>query len=143
MVRALAEVDIRRDSFAAELTEATLDVTARHGVSGASVDWELELWVIVSERVRAERSWPNEGRGVDAWRGTFTADLVEAVYRAALRHGFRDPFVDLELNLWTTIRGVFRRRHFLEGFGVAQIRDDRPTIRRWKRYLDRLAPARG
>jgi hypothetical protein len=33
----------------------------------------------------------------------FTADLTEAAYRAALRHGIAGSWVDLELDLWQVL----------------------------------------
>jgi hypothetical protein len=37
------------------------------------------------------------------------AELTDAAYRVALRHGVRGPFDQLELELWRELRAVFRR----------------------------------
>jgi hypothetical protein len=40
----------------------------------------------------------------------FLAELTEAAYEAALRHGLKGPFVDVELELWRELRAVLGRR---------------------------------
>lgn len=34
------------------------------------------------------------------------AELAEAAYRVALRHGLKGPFIDVELDLWRELRVV-------------------------------------
>lgn len=34
------------------------------------------------------------------------AELAEAAYRVALRHGIKGPFIDVELDLWRELRAV-------------------------------------
>ena len=36
----------------------------------------------------------------------FLAELTDAAYRVALRHGIKGTFVDLELDLWQALRQV-------------------------------------
>lgn len=36
----------------------------------------------------------------------FLAHISEAAYRVALRHGFKKPFIDMELDLERALRGV-------------------------------------
>jgi hypothetical protein len=38
------------------------------------------------------------------------AELTEAAYRVALRHGLKGPFVDVELDLWRELRRVLGDR---------------------------------
>lgn len=40
----------------------------------------------------------------------FLAELTEAAYGVALRHGLKGPFINVELELWRELRAVFRRR---------------------------------
>lgn len=37
------------------------------------------------------------------------AELTDAAYRVALRHGFKAPFLDVELGLWRALRQVLAR----------------------------------
>jgi len=42
----------------------------------------------------------------------FLAELTDAAYRVALRHGFKGSFLDVELDLWAALRSVLARdRH--------------------------------
>lgn len=34
------------------------------------------------------------------------ADLTDAAYRVALKHGIKGTFIDVELDLWAALRGV-------------------------------------
>jgi hypothetical protein len=38
------------------------------------------------------------------------AELTEAAYAVALRHGISGPFIDVELDLWRALRGVLSER---------------------------------
>jgi hypothetical protein len=38
----------------------------------------------------------------------FLARLTTAAYRAALRHGLKGPFIDVELDIWRELRAVLR-----------------------------------
>jgi hypothetical protein len=40
----------------------------------------------------------------------FLAELTEAAYGVALRHGLKGPFINVELELWRELRAVLRRR---------------------------------
>jgi hypothetical protein len=37
------------------------------------------------------------------------AELTEAAYEVALRHGIKGPFIDVELDLWRELRAVLDR----------------------------------
>ena len=37
------------------------------------------------------------------------AELTTTAYRVALRHGFKGPFIDVELELWRELRNVLDR----------------------------------
>jgi len=38
------------------------------------------------------------------------AELAQAAYRVALRHGIKGPFIDVELDLWRELRRVLAKR---------------------------------
>jgi hypothetical protein len=40
----------------------------------------------------------------------FLATLTDAAYRVSLKHGFSGNFVDLQLELWSTLRNVVARQ---------------------------------
>jgi hypothetical protein len=40
----------------------------------------------------------------------FLAELTEAAYGVALRHGLKGPFINVELELWRELRAVLGRR---------------------------------
>jgi len=40
----------------------------------------------------------------------FLARLTDAAYRVSLKHGFSGNFVDLQLELWSTLRNVVARQ---------------------------------
>lgn len=46
---------------------------------------------------------------LDAPAEDFVAQLTEAAYTVALGHGFTGSFVDVQLDLWSAIRGVVAR----------------------------------
>ena len=37
------------------------------------------------------------------------AELAQAAYGVALRHGIKGPFIDVELDLWRELRSVLNR----------------------------------
>lgn len=41
------------------------------------------------------------------------AELTDAAYRVALKHGLRGAFIDVELDLWTALRAVLREELLL------------------------------
>ena len=41
------------------------------------------------------------------------AELTDAAYRVALKHGFKGTFIDVQLELWAALRGVVLRELFL------------------------------
>ncbi len=89
----------RRDDIAGRLADAALVVTAKHGVSGSSVERELELWHSLGDVVRENGSVPARDEVV-------LAELTDAAYQVALTHKPRGSFVDLELDLWRSLRRV-------------------------------------
>jgi hypothetical protein len=95
-----------RDQFLAELTDVAFEVAAHHGVRGSSVDHEVDLWKALGDVVRKQ---PPEFRRGRAEKENFVGQLTEAAYRVALDHGFRDPFVDVELDLWDALCRVVRK----------------------------------
>ncbi len=96
-----------RDGFLAELTDAALAATARHGVQVTSVDQELDLWHALGEALGR----PAAGRCEEV-----LADLTDAAYQETLRHGFRDSFLDVRLDLWHSLRKVFGEGRFTRRF---------------------------
>jgi hypothetical protein len=40
----------------------------------------------------------------------FLADLTDAVYHVALRHGIKGSFLEMELELWSALRGAYARQ---------------------------------
>jgi hypothetical protein len=44
--------DAALDTFAAELTDAAYPIALKYGVSGSSLDLELEIWKTLTELVR-------------------------------------------------------------------------------------------
>jgi hypothetical protein len=45
------------------------------------------------------------------------AELAQAAYRVALRHGIKGPFIDIELDLWRELRRVLARREGVDPCG--------------------------
>lgn len=45
-------------------------------------------------------------REVSQWNDGLVANLTEAAYQVALRHGIRAPFVDVQLDIWSALRAV-------------------------------------
>jgi hypothetical protein len=58
------------------------------------------------------------------------AKLARAAYLVALKHGFRGPFVDVELELWRTLDAVVREE---------QAREHTPTSPAFRRPREILA----
>jgi hypothetical protein len=46
------------------------------------------------------------GLRLDSPAEDFVASLTEAAYHVALQHGFTGSFLDLQLDLWSALRGV-------------------------------------
>ena len=68
-----------------------------YDVGGPSVERELELWHSLDDVVRDTGCAPER-------KEVLLARLTEAAYRVALAHGTRGAFVDLELDLWRSLR---------------------------------------
>jgi len=47
-----SDQDVLLDTFAAELTVAAYPIALKYGVSGSSLDLELEIWKALTELVR-------------------------------------------------------------------------------------------
>jgi hypothetical protein len=109
------QTDQVRDGFLAELTDAALETASRHGVGGPSVEQELDLWHALSLALR-RRMAPCPDGPAAARRENFLADLTDAAYVEALRHGFRDSFLDVRLDLWQSLRRVFGEGRFAGPF---------------------------
>jgi hypothetical protein len=54
----------------------------------------------------------------------FLARLTDAAYRVSLKHGFQGSFLDVQLELWSALRGVVARSFDLHG----QPEDDPPVL---------------
>lgn len=108
-----------REGFVAELADAALQVASRHKVGGTSVEQELGFWkalVPMVSRCLEGIQAPTGDRDAD----DFVAALAEAAYQASLDYGFRDSFLDLQLDLWKAFRRVVqessRAQLFLRSF---------------------------
>src|SRR5438552_13776660 len=75
------------ETFAAELTEAVFPVALRYGVGDLWLDLELDLWHVLAETVQ---KWGQASPGeFEAPRTGLLAELADAAYHTALRHGTR------------------------------------------------------
>jgi len=118
-----------REGFLAELTDAALETATRHGVHGPSVDQELDLWRALGEALRQHKApCPDGPARAEVRREDFLADLADAAYQETLRHGFRDSFLDVRLDLWKALRRVFWEGRFAGPFFRAACEE---TGRRW------------
>jgi hypothetical protein len=92
-----------KDRLAGELTELAYPVALRQGVKGFSVDVELEIWKAIETALQRTP----EPLLAMADRSPVADDVLaraaDAVYRVALRRGFRGAFLDLELGLWDAV----------------------------------------
>ena len=94
----------RGDAFdkelVAELTMAAYLVALRHCAASKWLDLQLELWRVVSTTVANGGSgFPDQIEPTD-----FLAELAYIAYRTALPFGRRQSFLDLELELYQTLR---------------------------------------
>jgi hypothetical protein len=105
-----------RDGFLAELTDAALEAASRHGVGGPSVDQELDLWHALSLALRRPAPCLDGAVPANVRWDKYLADLSDAAYQEALRHGFRDSFLDVRLDLWQSLRQVFWEGRFAGRF---------------------------
>jgi hypothetical protein len=106
MVARAFSTEQAQEHFLAELTDVAFEVAARHGVRGSSVDHEVDLWKALGKVVRTQRPPARPDRKE---RAKFVARLTDAAYRVALDHGFRAPFLDVELGLWEALCRVVRK----------------------------------
>jgi hypothetical protein len=106
MTGVLANPEAVREGFLGELTDSALEVAARHGVRGSSVDRELELWkvfgLVIRRRgdKRLSLAQPVRPRALGE---SLVAELTDAAYRVTLDHGFRGSFLDVQLDLWKAL----------------------------------------
>jgi hypothetical protein len=93
--------DAARERLVADLADIAYPVALRHGAA-PSVDVELEVWHAIDRALRPGAAWQrllSPGRQ----RDQALAAASDAVYRVALRHGFKGSFLDLELGLWRAL----------------------------------------
>jgi hypothetical protein len=93
----------QRDDFTGMLVDSALAATARHHVRGSSVELELGLFQSLTDVVSKVRIAPVREE-------ILLARLTDAAYHVALAYGTAEPFVDLELDLWRSLRRALRRR---------------------------------
>jgi hypothetical protein len=106
-----------RDGFLGELTDAALAAASRHGVHGSSIEQELDLWRALGKTVGRRRvPCPDEPARAEVRRENFLAELTDAAYQETLRHGFRDSFLDVRLDLWKALGRVFGEGRFAGPF---------------------------
>jgi hypothetical protein len=101
MFAATANVGEVREKWAAQLTDAALELAARHGVAGASVDQELDFWKAVRHVQGSQSEVPCNS---PACRDHLAAKLTDALYGVILTRGFSGSFLDVRLDLWNTLR---------------------------------------
>jgi hypothetical protein len=90
-----------KDSLVAELTDLAYPVVLRQGVKGLSVDVELSIWKAIDGALQEMLQRLRFGTAQTApASGVVLARLTRVVYQAALRHGFRGTFADVEFGLW-------------------------------------------
>lgn len=65
----------------------------------------------------------------------FLAELTDAAYRVALRHGLKGSFVDVELELWGALRQA------IHAYATARDRDGRVQSFPARRHLDEIQEA--
>jgi hypothetical protein len=104
------------DDLAAELTDAAYPVALRHKLGDKWLDLELELWKVLSERVRkwegqlARASSPDD---FQAWREALLVDLTELALHVTARPGMQAPLSEIELDLYEAFRSVLREMTWL------------------------------
>ena len=94
-----------REGFVADLTDAAYPVALRHGARGSSVALELDVWKALDGVLPEERWERLLAPDAESPQGCeeVLAELSDAAYRVALRHGFEGSFLDLELGLWEAV----------------------------------------
>ncbi len=88
------------DEWAAELTMAAYLVALRYCAANQWLDLQLELWRALSATVA-------EGGGANrlVFRAEeIVAEFAQVAYQIALPYGRRQSFLDLELELYQTLR---------------------------------------
>jgi hypothetical protein len=104
-----ADCDHSPKSFAAELTEAVFPVALRYGVGDRWLDLELDLWHVLADTVE-KWSWKSPaddspGR-FEGWRNGLLAELAEAAYHSAIRHGTRGSLPRSRTGLYQAFRSA-------------------------------------
>ncbi len=100
-----------KDHLAGELTDRAYPVVLRQGVNGFSVDVELAIWKAI-DRTLHEMMQPLHAGTSPAppTAAIVLARLNKPIYQAALRHGFRGNFADVQFGLWDAFHtGSFPR----------------------------------
>jgi hypothetical protein len=109
MVATIAR-DTAREKLLAELTCAALKTAAQHGVQGASVDIEIDVWNAMEDVLNREGS--DSATAVKRWEDRLSR-WTEAAYRVVLAHGFAGSFLELEIDLWQRFHQKIRTHRFL------------------------------
>jgi hypothetical protein len=94
---------VRREDLAARLTDSALKLASRHGVHGASVDQELDIWRALRQAIKSVTK-VGADCAAPACREQLAARLTDVVYGEILKHGFDSSFLDVRLDLWHTLR---------------------------------------
>ena len=93
-----------------ELTDAAYSVLLRSGTSGWWIDLELDIWRTLEDAadrpIESKTSVSPGSNDVNSGSQSLVDALTDAVYRTALRHGLRRPFLDVELVLYRTVQRV-------------------------------------
>ena len=104
-----ADSDSSPETFAAELAEAVFPVALRYGVGDSWLDLELDLWHVLADTVE---KWSDVSPLIDSpaelesWRKGLQAELADAAYHTALRHGTRRSLPHSRTGLQQAVRSV-------------------------------------
>jgi hypothetical protein len=102
-------LEIIPEDFVARLSDAAALDTLRRGVRGSSVDVELEVWNAFAEVIGKRQRRPRATVPCAAQREDLRAELTDAAYQVALRHGIKGSFLDTELGLFATLDQALAR----------------------------------
>jgi hypothetical protein len=111
---ATGERDTPLENFAAELTSAIYPIALRHGMRGSWIEVELGLWRALGTALkRWIRAWSQPGAEYElpVWREGLLADLTEGAFDVAVMHGINGSRLEVESDLYRTLRLVIRRRY--------------------------------
>jgi hypothetical protein len=99
------------ERFIGELTDVAVELVLRARPQWNSIDVELAVGTQIDACVRREFRFQRVVGGPDRQRfqENFLGRLAVAVYQLGLRAGVRRSFLDLELGIWNTFRGIAER----------------------------------